>query len=82
MQIHSSFPSPTRIPSPLKKFVFSVPLSSPPFPEGEWGEGILGGGIGGKIRGKMICRLGRRERTFQVRHFKACPVAIEDGPPP
>jgi hypothetical protein len=27
----------------------------------------------------MICNIGRQERTFQVRHFKACPVAIEDG---
>jgi hypothetical protein len=56
-----------------------VPGFIPPFSSGEWGEGILGGGIGGKIRGKMICGIGRQERAFQARHFKACPVAVEDG---
>jgi hypothetical protein len=27
----------------------------------------------------MMCSIGRQEHTFQVRHFKACPVAVEDG---
>jgi hypothetical protein len=27
----------------------------------------------------MIYSIGRQERTFQVRHFKACPVAVLDG---